>query len=147
MYIYIYKYIYIHMNICICGIYWYIYIYIYIYIFIYIYIYIYMYVFIYLYVAGKADNVLSRLLPICQWPHGNSCSLSLYLSIYLYLSMYMYERVCEHVTESCIFKFSSILILLFIHKLRCISIYHCIYCTTKVITKIQVLQAHVKNLI
>ena len=74
-------------------------------------------------------------------------ALSLYLSIYLYLSMYMYERVCEHVTESCIFKFSSILILLFIHKLRCISIYHCIYCTTKVITKIQVLQANVKNLI
>ena len=27
-----------------------------------------------IYVVKKTDNVPSRLLPICQWPHGNSCT-------------------------------------------------------------------------
>ena len=30
---------------------------------------------IYIYICSqKKDNVSSRLLPICQWPHGNSCT-------------------------------------------------------------------------
>ena len=37
-----------------------------------IYIYIYIYIYIFIYVAKKTDNVLSRLLPIRQWPQGNS---------------------------------------------------------------------------
>ena len=27
-----------------------------------------------MYVVKKTNNVPSRLLPICQWPHGNSCT-------------------------------------------------------------------------
>ena len=28
----------------------------------------------YIYIAKKKDNVPSWLLPICQWPRGNSCN-------------------------------------------------------------------------
>ena len=46
----------------------------YIYIYTYIYLYIYIYIYIYIYKVKKTDNVPSRLLPIHQWPHGNSCT-------------------------------------------------------------------------
>ena len=36
--------------------------------------YIYIYIYIYIYVVKKTENVPSRLLPICKWPHGNSCT-------------------------------------------------------------------------
>ena len=34
----------------------------------------YIYIFIYIYIVKKTDNMPSRLLPIYQWPHGNSCT-------------------------------------------------------------------------
>ena len=44
--------------------------------YIYIYdIYINIYIYnIYIYIFKKTDNVPSQLLPIHQWPHGNSCT-------------------------------------------------------------------------
>ena len=34
----------------------------------------YIYTYIYIYTHTHTHNVSSQLLPICQWPHGNSCT-------------------------------------------------------------------------
>ena len=37
------------------------------------YIYTYIYIYIYIYIRQKIKKLSSRLLPICQWSHGNLC--------------------------------------------------------------------------
>ena len=40
-------------------------------------------IYIYIYIVEKTDNVLSRLLPIRQWPYGNSCAWTHDVRLYI----------------------------------------------------------------
>ena len=61
-------------------------VYIYMCVYVCMYVCMYLYIFIYIYIiyilVKKTGNVPSRLLPICQWPHGNSCTWAHDILIY-----------------------------------------------------------------